>query len=336
MTLSIAAVAAAAVVGVVSALSVRRNRRLRTTDSVAYHSKREAIIRGGLHKLHFIVDFDRTVTTHWHVDGTRGDSCQCVSREEASPPLSSFSRAPSFHCSGIVERHRPEECVAAAAALNARYFPIEVDASLSTAERIPHMEQWYRAVNQLLVDAGLKRQDIVHDVARARLRLREGFPELLRFCSTHGVPCTILSAGIANVIEEVLRQHHGPLPPCVRIVSNKMLFDGHGPEARVIAWSEPVLHMFSKTAHSFSAEHYAGVADRTHVVLVGDGEGDATMADGLPHEVLLKIGLLNDTSARDKLGPRFAELFDTVLHGDAPAWDLIDILRHLEHTHNPG
>jgi 5'-nucleotidase len=64
------------------------------------------------------------------------------------------------------------------------------------------------------------------------------------------------------------------------------------------------------------------------VVLVGDSEGDVTMADGLGADTVLKIGFLNISTSHE-LVTRYAELFDVVLLDDAPAWEVEDIVREL-------
>lgn len=303
---------------------------LRTHSSSSAAAKVEALCAGGTALLHVIVDWDRTCTTYMH-NGRKGDTCH-----------------------GVVESRRGPELLEKACALNAKFHPIEVDPLISREEKIPHMRAWYAAVNGLLATEGrISRTDLREDVRVANMGLREGIPELLRAAVARGFPVTILSAGIGDVIEEALRQLFGPLPPHIRVVSNRMVWHGDV----CVGFSEPVIHsasapaprkkqraffyappsifllttVFNKTSRlAFSEQERAQLAaERPHVVLVGDSDGDATMAEGLDASVLLKIGILNDPAAVEKSLPAYSALFDIVLQDDPPLWPLLEILRRL-------
>ena len=70
--------------------------------------------------------------------------------------------------------------------------------------------------------------------------------------------------------------------------------------------------------------------ERPHVLLIGDSDGDAAMAEGLVTKVLLKIGIINDAAAAEKLKEMYLQLFDVVVVDDPPLWPLLEILRRLE------
>lgn len=77
---------------------------------------------------------------------------------------------------------------------------------------------------------------------------REGIEDLLRACqeAQPPVPVFIMSAGLQNVIEEILRQRLPfELAPTTVVVSNSMCFDEGG---SLVGFSEPVIHMFNKTS----------------------------------------------------------------------------------------
>jgi hypothetical protein len=103
---------------------------------------------------------------------------------------------------------------------------------------------------------------------------------------------------------EALRQLCAPvvLPPIVHVVSNFLVFDSAEPTGRLTGFSEPILHVFNKSAALIPRE--GPLADalrhRRNVIIVGDSTGDATMADGSAYETVLKLGLLNhDVEVRD-------------------------------------
>jgi hypothetical protein len=126
------------------------------------------------------------------------------------------------------------------------YYPIELDAALSPSQKAPKMIEWYEAVNGLLAGARISRADVRADVAAARIELRAGMHALLDAAAAGALPVTIFSAGIGDVIVEVLRQRWArdaaaPLPPGLRVVSNHMVFDGHAPEAVCVGWTAPLI-----------------------------------------------------------------------------------------------
>ena len=95
-----------------------------------------------------------------------------------------------------------------------------------------------------------------------------------------------------------------------------------------MAFAEPLIHMFNKSAASAG-----GLPPRPHVLLVGDSDGDASMADGLAGaREVLKVGIINDAAAAHRLLPVYGALFDVVLVGDPPAWPLMRLLARLEES----
>jgi len=237
-------------------------------------------------------------------------------------------------CHGTVERRRSEALRARAEALNTVFYPIEVDPARSLESKIPLMEVWYKLVNEILVAAGMTRRDLREDVAASNLRLRPGIAAALDWAARHDVPVTIFSAGIGDVIEEVLRQRYRAAPHAkLRIVSNTMKWSSDAPgddSARVVGFSEPTLHPFNKTARAVLAPlpGFADLRARPHVLLLGDSPGDAAMADGLDARHVLRVGFLNDNAAA--LRARYAALFDVVIEGDGSAEYVTELLAEVE------
>lgn len=246
-------------------------------------------------------------------------------------------------------------------------------------------EDWYRNINSLLTDSGMRQCDLAEDVSRANVMLRPGITSILDFAKHYDVPVTIFSAGIGDVIAEVLHQKYGALPPRCRIVSNWMTWessntDGNGAGttfgsrvqshgggeavtnaacgrspssgsacsscesgtssttattlpassslARITGWTEPLVHMFNKDCrhiveqypHSFEND----LRPRRNVVLLGDGLGDVTMADGLPTAAVMRVGFLNDNI--DMLLERYIAAYDVVITHDGPADGVVRLL----------
>lgn len=57
-----------------------------------------------------------------------------------------------------------------------------------------------------------------------------------------------------------------------------------------VGFSTPLIHMFNKNESQTTGSAFAAtVAQRGNVLLMGDGLGDVTMADGIPHNTVLKV-----------------------------------------------
>ncbi|PIO69169.1 HAD hydrolase, family IE [Teladorsagia circumcincta] len=150
---------------------------------------------------------------------------------------------------------------------------------------------WWNASHDIIVRSMVHRDDIPSLVRNSRLIWRKSMRQFLYLLEELSIPLLIFSAGIADIIEEAIRQLLGHIPSNVTIAANKMFFDEVG---YVTAFTCPPVHSLSKTmAHLRDLIH--GVdrmfSRRTNVVVIGDSESDAFMVDGWQEKKLLKIGL---------------------------------------------
>ena len=175
----------------------------------------------------------------------------------------------------------------------------------------------------------------------ANLALREGAATLLRELEAQNVPTLIFSAGLADVLEEVLRQKYDRnFPqPTTHVVSNRMIFEPGNDEAsssnehdrdndRLVGFSEPLLHMFNKRFDAIGDTTYAKSVlsqKRRCVLLLGDGLGDAAMADGQPADCVIRVGFVNE-QVQESLA-HFSKAFDILVLNDGPMHVAIDIVR---------
>jgi 5'-nucleotidase len=123
-----------------------------------------------------------------------------------------------------------------------KYYPIEIDPVLTEAEKLPEMVAWYTQVHELWYKAGITRETIPRAVAKSlsKVKLRPGFVELAEFAKRHDVPLLIFSAGVGDVIEELLKQKLGDTEH-IGIVSNWMKWESEEPSAPLVGWSEPLV-----------------------------------------------------------------------------------------------
>uniref|UniRef100_A0A673ANG4 5'-nucleotidase n=1 Tax=Sphaeramia orbicularis TaxID=375764 RepID=A0A673ANG4_9TELE len=234
--------------------------------------------RAGAGSLQVISDFDMTLTRFAH----------------------NGMRVPTTH-----SKHAMKEL------LNT-YYPIEIDAGRSTEEKLPLMVEWWTKVHELLIDQRIRKDMLARAVKESSAMLREGYKVFFDHLAEHHIPLLIFSAGVGDVLEEVIRQNH-VFHPNINIISNYMDFDHTGV---LQAFKGQLIHTFNKRQGALShAAHLRQVQDRPNVLLLGDSLGDLTMADGVTdtHNILT-IGFLNDQVEERK--ESYINSFDIVLVKD--------------------
>lgn len=182
---------------------------------------------------------------------------------------------------------------------------------------------WYAKNHVAICDAGIRKSDVgmavKSSLADGKLLVRDGAVDMLARAHAAKVPLLIFSAGLADVIEEVLTQVGAPVGSSTSIVSNRMRWK-HAPaseparrhpssgdnedesdDGRCDARTTPLpggasyltpapsatqlLHSFSEPLiHMFNKnQSQVPVADqhgRPHALVLGDGLGDPAMLDG--------------------------------------------------------
>merc|ERR1712032_272797 len=157
----------------------------------------------------------------------------------------------------------------------------------------------YQLVNALLLSQNLTQQDVSKAVQECDgIRLRNGVEELFQFAHCNGIPIIVLSAGLGNVIEEVIRLHFrkpngrtGEHWENVRVLSNTLLWDS---DVCHQGFSEPIIQPFNKSLQDAPSEMRDFIHGRDMAVIAGDGMGDLTMARGHATTEILKFGFLNE------------------------------------------
>lgn len=285
-----------------------------TVNPQAWEQKVANALRVGANHVFAVFDFDRTVTKCFLEDGSRSLDCHDI--------LASITKI-TPDC-----KHTMEEMME-------YYYPIEIHPTMTREEKIPHMVEWYAKVNFLLAAQNLTRDDVVYAVANCLdFRIRQGVEEAFGILLEKGIPIIIVSAGLGNVIEEVVRQRiakpggqYGEEWPNVRVLSNTMIWDEDG---QFSEFSEPLIHMYNKSLQDAPPELKEMIEGRHVGILCGDGLGDLTMAHGHDTTDVLKFGFLNE-KVEDRMPKYIApDGFDRVVLNDGD-WGtvLADILRKL-------
>nr|XP_008169430.1 cytosolic 5'-nucleotidase 3A isoform X3 [Chrysemys picta bellii] len=281
------------------------------------------LIKGGAAKLQIITDFDMTLS-RFSYNGKRCPTCHNV----------------IDNCKLITE-----ECRKKLLQLKETYYAIEIDPDLTIEEKYPYMVEWYNKSHTLLVEQGLQKDkfaEIVREsdvmlniskemepplvkllqtgslplVCRAErergLMSREGYENFFDKLNEHNIPVFIFSAGIGDILEEVIHQA-GVYHSNVKVVSNFMDFDESGV---LKGFKGELIHVYNKHDGALkNTEYFKQLKDNSNIILLGDSQGDLTMADGVANvEHILKIGYLNDKV--EELLEKYMDSYDIVLVKD--------------------
>jgi len=102
-----------------------------------------------------------------------------------------------------------------------------------------------------MVDAGLKKEQLVEIAQHPRLQLRKSVDQFLKIADDRQVPVHIFSAGLYDVIHAYLSLH-GLDRYHPHVVSNMMDFDEEG---RLVGFKGNLIHTLNKNS---SAMHSSG------------------------------------------------------------------------------
>ncbi|XP_050183497.1 7-methylguanosine phosphate-specific 5'-nucleotidase [Myiozetetes cayanensis] len=205
------------------------------------------------------------------------------------------------------------------------YYPIEIDPNRTQEEKCPLMIEWWTRAHELLVEQKIRKDDIAQIVRESEAMLRDGFKEFFDRLHKNNVPLFIFSAGVGDVLEEIIRQA-SVFYSNVNVVSNYMEFDDDGV---LTHFKGPLIHTYNKNNTVLQGtEYFQQLSTRPNIILLGDSMGDLTMADGIPRvENILKIGFLND-KVEERRG-KYLEAYDIVLESDETLDVANGILRYI-------
>ncbi|VVC26122.1 Hypothetical protein CINCED_3A017819 [Cinara cedri] len=192
------------------------------------------LVSGGPDKLQVISDFDRTISR---------------SEYNNQPVLSSFG---VFEMSDSLSNDYKKKALE----LLHKYRPIEDDTQMTVAEKLPYIEQWWTSSSNLLKGLNFKYEDITKSIEKADVKLREGIEKVFEKLYKQNVPLIILSAGIGDVVELILK-HNNLVTDNVSVVSNflKLSKNDNGMSTIQGFKNEKLIHVFNKNEHAYIDTH---------------------------------------------------------------------------------
>lgn len=264
-----------------------------------------ALRRGGRDRLQVISDFDRTLSR------------------------SSYNGMPCPSSHNILDNSKiiSEDCRKELKALFHHYYPIEIDPHRTVKEKLPHMVEWWTRAHNLLCQQKIQKCQIAQVVKESNAMLRDGYKVFFNTLYQNNIPLFIFSAGIGDVLEEIIRQVK-MFHPNIHIVSNYMDFDENG---FLQGFKGQLIHTYNKNSSVCeNSSYFQQLQGKTNILLLGDTMGDLTMADGVPGvENILKIGFLNDKVEEQR--EHYMDSYDIVLEKDETLDVVNRLLQHILH-----
>lgn len=268
----------------------------------ALNKKIQHMRKAGVDSIHVVSDFDQTLTKRL-VEGKKLPSVYAELNKYLGAEYSEKERV-----------------------LFDTYYQYETSPSIPLKVKCEKMMEWWQRHLQLMIEYGLDKQTL-HQVAKHReLSFRDNANEFFSLLAANKIPFLIFSAGLGDVITDVL-QLDGMLTKNIHVISNVFDFDGTG---KVRGYANHVIHSFNKNEVEVKHHPYhEEVEQRKNVILLGDMIEDLGMIAGIHHECVISIGFLNE-NASERLDD-YAKAFDLVILHDGSlekaVWLVKEILR---------
>ena len=264
-------------------------------------TKLQNIIAGWPKHFHVIADFDRTLTKAF---------------AEWKPTVSLITR--------LQNGFYPPEYADKSNAIFNKYHPIEIDPNISLEEKKKAMTKRRDEQFMLMLSYGLTRKIIEDAMDSEDTNFRNWCADFFDMLHNHNIPLLILSAsGLGYDSIYYCLKHENKLYDNIDIISNDFVRDENG---KAIGVREPIIHSFNKdetVVKNFPI--YEDIKDRKNILLLGDGIGDAGMADGFDYENIIKIWFLNNDTPDNR--EKFSEAFDLIILGDGPMDEVNKIIK---------
>ncbi|PZM87638.1 MAG: hypothetical protein DLD55_00370 [candidate division SR1 bacterium] len=272
-------------------LQILKPMHLHSKDRALFNEKKEAIKGTKNENCYVIADFDRTLT-YGTFNGQKTPSIISLLRDG---------------------KHLTEDYAEKAHALFDHYHAIECDPKLSLEYKKAQMQERWEKHDQLLIASQLQLKDLKDIATNGHLQLRKGVQESLKKLDEAGIPLVIFSASGCGDAIPLFMQHNNCDFPNISYVINRFSRDKSGFAQGI---EGEIIHALNKDEGVFSKlpELKTKLANKQHVIVIGDGLGDAQMAQANTHKTTLKIGIL--TIDNPELLKTYEDSFDLVLIGD--------------------
>uniref|UniRef100_A0A1B6FNX5 5'-nucleotidase n=1 Tax=Cuerna arida TaxID=1464854 RepID=A0A1B6FNX5_9HEMI len=243
-------------------------------DEEDFITKLTNMVDDGITNLQIVADFDDTITKH------SGDGKCRLTTMDVYRGAKTFTQSYS---------DRLEECLSKME---------DLYDSKATPER--QVEIATRIADLFACSVGEKVPDIVEAAARIVIPLKDGCREFLSLLSDLQVPLTVVSAGVGEVIEHILKDYNAT------VVANYMASQ----DDVITEMKTPLVGTYNKHELPLPVD-----GDRSNFIVMGDFAWDSKIADNVKNKKnVLKIGFFY--GRRDDTIEHYLNFFDVLLLHD--------------------
>lgn len=274
-------------------ISNRSFNGLEVFDETRFLEKMQRFGAAGLGSVHFVLDFDHTLTLSVATDGSRVSSSW-----------------------GMLEKHLPPDAQKKCQDMYEYYVVKELDGTLTNDEAV---EWWTKALNVQQES----RVDLVQVEAQfmEQASIRPGTHELFELLDGADIPSIILSAGVKNVID-IWCAAYGISPSLV--VSTELTTDSEG---KMNGWNPATMvHALNKDEVDHPEVNRIK-QERPYTIVIGDSMHDHRMAAGDDTVIRIRIVDLQPGDDGDQIAQATAEKFDAMLTTS----DLLPVVALVKH-----
>ena len=239
----------------------------------------------------YIIDFDRTLTKENCEDSWDAVASKKIFGEELAKELNNLYK---------------------------KYGPIEVNYKIPFEEKEKYMIEWYQKCMETYYKFNLAKDKVEKSIKTSNIELRTGVIEFLNFAKEEKIHIIILSAGIGNTIEEVLKQNACYFEN-IHIISNFIKFDDEG---YMLKYEGDLIHSLNKNIDKINKKEIIDIIkSKEYRIVIGDLIEDIKMAGDYPDDKLIKIGFLNKNVTENL--EKYKEKFDIVLINENQDFELL-------------
>jgi len=248
--------------------------------------------RGGASEIHFLVDFDRTLT-------------KAYINWVHTPALIWILREQNILWDIVTEKEKE---------LYAKYRPQEENPNIELNEKKEILMQWWKSTFKLLIDNWLTKNHIKQTIDSWRLQFRDWIQNFLNITIKNKIPVVIISATAfwTYSLEEYFKKYSNNYENIDFIWNILNWWDNW----ELISYKEPIIHSFNKdeTVVASFPKIYEKIKYRKNVILLWDSLWDHHMSDWFDYNNILKIWFLNEKE--DELMKNYLERYDVVITWD--------------------
>lgn len=246
-----------------------------------------------INKLYIVTDFDHTLTTK------NSQNCWGV-----------LSQIPNVDSEYIIKSKQN----------NDYYLPIEQNDQINFKIKKENMKNWYSSHVNMLIKYHIKENQINQIGQSKSIMLRKGVTDFLKYTNQNNIPVIIVSAGISNIIEQVLKINN-----CfynnIYIISNIFKFKN----GQIKTLRNNIIHSLNKNEIELPIKIKELLKNKDEAIIIGDNIDDSKVHIK-ENKKTLTIGFLNYNNF-NKL-KNFQTNFDIVYYQDASFINILNIIKN--------